>query len=294
MASAGVWLTASRPKTLGAAVGPVVMGTAAAAAAGGLHIPSAVAALLGALLIQVGTNLANDYFDYKRGADSEERIGPVRVTQAGLVDPPQVLKATVLVYGAAVLVGAYLAARAGWPVVIIGLSSILWGILYTAGPLPLGYVGLADPFVLVYFGPVAVAGTYYVQCLSVDWRVAAVGFAPGLFSVGILTVNNLRDIEGDRRAGKKTLAVRLGRRGARIQYTICILLGALLPLIVGLAAAWPPVRSGALCASVLLAAAPVLRTVWRKDTGHDLNRALAQTGFLLLLLSACFSTGLFL
>ena len=182
----------------------------------GFHAPAAFCCLLGALLIQVATNYANDYGDYIRGADTDERLGPVRATGAGLVTPAAMKRATGIAFAMALLPGLYIVYRGGWPFVLVGLLSISCGLLYTFGPVPFGYTGLADVVVLVFFGPVAVGGTYYVQALHIDWRVLVAGLAPGLFSVAILTVNNLRDIDTDRRAGKKTLAVRFGRTFARV------------------------------------------------------------------------------
>jgi len=198
------WVLAGRPKTLPAALVPVIMGTAMAYGDGVYHIPAALAALLGALLIQIGTNFVNDYADFKKGTDNGERIGPLRVTQAGLVTPTQMKFAIALVFFLTVLAGLYLVYRGGWPVVIIGVLSIVSGALYTAGPYPLGYLGLGDIFVLIFFGPVALAGTYYVQALTINWIVILAGLAPGLLSVAILTVNNLRDIDGDKSREKNT------------------------------------------------------------------------------------------
>ena len=198
-----IWIMAARPKTLWAAVAPVAMGIAMAADAGGMHIPAALAALFGAVMIQIGTNLANDYFDYRKGTDQPGRLGPTRVTQAGLVTPHAMRIAITVTFSLAVVAGAYLVWRGGWPIVAVGLLSILFGFLYTAGPYPLGYNGLGDIFVLIFFGPVAVGGTYYVQTLDINTAVLIAGLAPGLFSVAILTVNNLRDIGTDAEAGKK-------------------------------------------------------------------------------------------
>lgn len=289
MSTAAVWLMAARPKTLFAAAAPVIIGTAMAIKAGGFHLPAALAAFLGALLIQIGTNFANDYSDFKSGADAGPRLGPIRVTQAGLVTPSQMKAATTLVFALALLVGIYLVYRGGWPIVVIGLSSILFGVLYTAGPWPLGYNGLADLFVLIYFGPVAVGGTYYVQTHAFSPDVILTGFAPGLFSVGILTINNLRDIETDRRAGKKTLAARFGRTFARIEYLTVMTIAVLIPaVLVTFAGARPFVLIASL---TLLAAIPAGRTALRAPDGPTLNNLLATTGRLLLLYSVLFSIG---
>jgi len=265
---ARVWLLASRPKTLPAAVAPVVIGTAMAVRDGAFHAMFALAALVGAVLIQIGTNLANDYADFRSGVDSGERLGPMRVTQAGLVTPTAIKRATALVFCLALLIGIHLVWRGGWPVVIIGLSSILFGILYTAGPYPLGYNGLGDVFVLIFFGPVAVAGTYYVQALDAPLPVMIAGLAPGLFSVGILTVNNLRDIDNDIRAGKRTLPARFGRTFARWEYAVCVLAASILPSVLWLTGVGGV--STLLTLLVPLAALPVLRTVkeayWHRES----------------------------
>jgi 1,4-dihydroxy-2-naphthoate octaprenyltransferase len=284
-----VWIMASRPKTLWAGIAPVIIGTVMAYDAGGFHPWSALAALFGALMIQVGTNFANDYSDHARGTDRVDRIGPVRVTQAGLVPPETMKKATIVVFSLAFLAGIYLAYRGGWPVVIIGLASIAFGILYTAGPAPIGYIGLADLFVLIFFGPVATGGTYYVQTLSINWIVIVAGLSPGLFSVAILTVNNLRDMATDHISGKRTLAVRLGRRFARIEYASAIVIASILPLILMVRpdeTYWP-----ILTLLVLPVARPTIKQVFSTTDGETLNEALATTGRLLLVFSLLFSLG---
>jgi len=284
-----IWISAARPKTLFAAAAPVIIGTAMACGDHGFHLFAALAAFMGAILIQIGTNFANDYSDFKSGADDHTRLGPTRATAAGLVTPAQMKAATVIAFGLALLIGIYLVARGGWPIVIIGLSSILWGVLYTAGPYPLGYNGLGDLFVLIYFGPVAVGGTYYVQTLDMTPAVLIAGLSPGLFSVAILTVNNLRDIESDRRTGKKTLPVRFGRSFARLEYVVSITIAALLPILLHFLTGGPVIAIGA--ALVLPAAIPAFRTVYRSEDGPALNNLLATTGKLLLLYSLLFSIG---
>jgi len=254
-----IWVLAARPKTLAAAVAPVVIGCALAEADGGFHLLSALAALCGAVLIQIGTNFANDYFDYKKGSDTDDRLGPLRVTQAGLVKPSTMKAATALVFALAILIGVYLVWRGGWPIVTIGLLSILFGLLYTAGPYPLGYHGLGEVFVLVFFGPVATAGTYYVQTLDISLPALLIGLSPGLFSVAILTVNNLRDLENDRKAGKRTLAVRYGHRFAVAEYRWSIILACLLPLPIVLLLKQEP--WAAVSCLTLLLAIPSLRTI---------------------------------
>jgi len=253
------------------------------------HWPSALAALAGAVLIQIGTNFANDYFDYTKGADRHERLGPTRVTQAGLVKPASMRIATVVVFSLALLVGVYLVWRGGWPIAVIGVLSILFGVMYTGGPYPLGYHGLGDAFVLIFFGPVAVGGTYYVQALDINSTVLLAGLPPGLFSVAILTVNNLRDIDSDRLAGKKTLAVRLGRTFARVEYMLSIVFASLAPLIFYLAARRHLFTS--LTILVLLATVPSIKRVFSETGGLTLNNVLGSTGKLLLLYSVIFSVG---
>jgi len=281
-------MLAARPKTLPAAAAPVLIGMAMAFADHVFSLLPALAALVGALLIQIGTNFANDYFDYKQGIDTHERLGPLRVTQAGLVSPSAMRKATAVVFAAALLIGIYLVWRGGWPIVIIGLLSILFGVLYTAGPYPLGYNGWGDLFVLIFFGPVAVGGTYYVQALTAPTYVLVAGLAPGLLSVAILVVNNVRDLDNDRAAGKKTLAVRFGRTFTIAQYICCILLAVSTPLALVLLFD----RGGyALIAAVtLFPALLVIRQVITRQ-GRPLNDTLAATGQLLLLYSILFSIG---
>ncbi len=285
----GVWILAARPKTLWAAIAPVLIGTAMAFEVGAGHWLSALAVLAGAVLIQIGTNFTNDYFDFKKGADQHERLGPMRVTQAGLVKPQSMKTATAIVFSLAVLVGIYLVWRGGWPIAIIGVVSILFGIMYTGGPYPLGYHGLGDIFVLIFFGPVAVGGTYYVQALDINSMVLLAGLPPGLFSVAILTVNNLRDIESDRLAGKKTLAVRFGRTFARMQYLLAITVATLMPVFFYLATRQHPYSL--LMPLLLLAAVGAIKAVFVKTDGPTLNNVLATTGKLLLLYSIIFSIG---
>lgn len=283
-----IWALAARPKTLWAAISPVIIGTAMAVENGGFHMLSALAALFGAVMIQVGTNYANDYFDYKKGADEKDRLGPTRVTQAGLVSPSAMKTATIVVFALATVAGLYLVWRGGIPILVIGLLSIAFGVFYTAGRYALGYTGLADLFVLLFFGPVAVGGTYYVQTLQINPVVVMAGVAPGLFSVAILTVNNLRDIDGDREVGKKTLPVRLGATFARYEYLLSVVIAATIPSAIY----WTTDRGGyaIFALAVILAAIPSFRTVFR-STGTVLNEVLAATGRLLLLYAIIFSIG---
>jgi len=283
------WVLAARPKTLWAAVGPVMIGTAMAHGEGGMHGYSAWGCLIGAILLQIGTNFCNDYADFKKGADSSGRVGPARAVASGWISPAQMLNATILVFALAAIICGYLAYRGGWPVILLGILSIAAGIIYTAGPYPLAYVGLGDLFVLVFFGPVAVAGTYYLQTTEFSWLPALAGLGPGLLSVAILTVNNLRDVEGDRAVGKRTLVVRFGVLFGRVEYASCIIIAAVIPLLMVYLSG--PSRSNSLVASLIIIAAwPVLRLVFLRS-GRDLNPGLGMTALLLLVYSLSFSMG---
>ena len=271
---------AARPRTLPAAIAPVLVGTSLAIRYGTFHPFAFIAALLGAILIQIGTNLSNDYSDARRGADSDERIGPVRVTAGGLVPPRQVLIATYLTFGAAVLCGAYLIAVAGWALLAVGAASILAGVLYTGGPRPYGYEGLGEVFVFLFFGLVAVTGSYFVQRRGLPWQAFVLAVPVGLLIAAILVVNNARDIDTDRRAGKRTLAVRLGRERTRVLFVAMI--------AVAFVTSWVPWFAGALSPwlFVTAAAAPlaigVVQTVRTHADGPSLNEALARTAKLAL------------
>ena len=233
------WVLAARPKTLTAAVAPVLVGTGLATHDGALAILPAAAALLGAVLIQIGTNFANDYYDFVRGADTEDRVGPIRVTQAGLLPPESVRNAMVVVLTSAVLVGVYLVAVGGWPIVWVGVASVACAILYTGGPFPLAYHGLGDVFVFVFFGLVAVGGTHFVQTLFWSPDVLLAGAAVGSLNTAILVVNNLRDVETDARVGKRTLAVRLGPTLTKAEFGLLILVALVAPVVGVLFFDWP-------------------------------------------------------
>src|SRR5687767_15192676 len=224
-----IWLMAARPRTLPAAVAPVLVGTALAATESTFRWLTFVAAIVGALFIQIGTNLSNDYSDARRGADTEDRLGPVRVTAGGLVPPRQVLVATWVAFGLAVLAGTYLIATAGWELLLVGAASILAGVLYTGGPRPYGYEGLGEVFVFLFFGVVAVAGSYFAQVERVTWEAFALAVPVGLLAAAILVVNNVRDVDTDRRAGKRTLAVKLGRERARLLFGAMVVLAFAAP-----------------------------------------------------------------
>jgi 1,4-dihydroxy-2-naphthoate octaprenyltransferase len=271
---------AARVRTLPAAIAPVLVGTSLALGAEHFHPLAFVAALLGAIFIQVGTNLSNDYSDARRGADSEDRLGPVRVTAGGLVPPRQVLVATYVSFGLAVACGAYLVAVAGPELLAVGAASILAGVLYTGGPRPYGYEGLGEVFVFLFFGIVAVTGSYFVQVQELPWQAFVCAVPVGLLASAILVVNNVRDIDTDARAGKRTLAVRLGRRRTRTLYGLMLagaFLTAPLPWLLGSMRAWLFLPWLA-----LPLAARVLRTVRTRSDGPALNQALAMTGLLQL------------
>jgi 1,4-dihydroxy-2-naphthoate octaprenyltransferase len=285
-----VWLLAARPRTLPAAAAPVLVGTALATARGVARPLPALAALVGALLIQVATNLANDYYDFVRGADTADRVGPTRVTQAGLLSPGAVRRGMVAALASALAVGVYLVVVGGWPVVLIGLSALACAVLYTGGPFPLAYHGLGDVFVFVYFGLIAVAGTYYVQALAFPAEAWWAGVGAGALSTALLVVNNLRDLGTDALAGKRTLAVRLGRGGTRIEYTLLLLVAATVPAVGMAAFAWPP-ASGAAWVGVL-AALPALRRVWTFQEPAELMPALGGTARALLVWAVGLSLGL--
>lgn len=282
-----VWLLAIRPRTLWAAFVPVAIGTAIAVDDEAVHWISAILALFGAAAIQIGTNLVNDYSDFRKGADTDQRKGPIRVTQSGLLRPRAVLGGAVVAFAFALAVGGYLIYRGGLPILTIGLVSIAAGILYTAGPKPLAYMGLGDIFVLVFFGPIAVAGAHYVQSLSWSWTAAAAGLGPGLLSVAMLSVNNLRDIEEDRQAGKRTLAVRFGTQFARWEYVGCIVAAGVVPVALYLstgAHVWSLLAGGA-----LLLALPTFGRVLSGISGQDLNPLLGFTGRLSIAYAIVFS-----
>ena len=226
-----LWIEAARPKTLSAAFAPVLMATILAYSEGVFHLWSAIAALFGAFFIQIGTNFANDYFDYKKGGDISERIGPQRLTHRGLVTPNAMKKAMLLSFALAFIIGIYLVSRGGWPIVFLGLSSLLLGVIYTGGPFPLAYHGLGDIFAFLFFGPIATWGTYYVQALEHSNLALAFGAAQGLFSVALLSINNLRDIDEDRKTGKNTLIARFGATFGETEYLASISLALVSPLL---------------------------------------------------------------
>ena len=286
-----LWLVAARPRTLPAAVAPVLVGTALAASEGVFRPLVFVAAVVGSVFIQVGTNLSNDYSDARRGADTEDRLGPVRVTSGGLMPPRRVLVGTWVAFAIAAAAGGYLVAVSGWELLVVGAASILAGVLYTGGPRPYGYEGLGELFVFAFFGVVAVAGSYFAQTERLEWEAFALSVPVGLLAAAILIVNNVRDIDTDRRAGKRTLAVKLGRAGARRLFVAALAVAFLAPVATWLAgglSAWILVS---LAAAPL--AAPLTRTVLTRVDGPSLNAALGRAGALLAMFSLLLAGGVF-
>lgn len=284
-----IWLMAARIPTLSAAVTPVLVGSAAAWSYGGFRPLVMLAALVSALLIQIGSNLANDLFDFKKGADTEKRLGPVRVTQAGLLTPQQVERGMWVTFSLAFLAGLYLVAVGGWPILAVGLISIAAAVLYTGGPWPLAYHGLGDVFVFIFFGVVAVCGTFYVHTGTIDTVALLASLPVGMIVTAILVANNLRDIETDRQAGKRTLAVRLGARATKGQYIVLLSLAYLMTLWMGVqgwasSLYWLP--------WLTLPLAVRLVRIILTQTGRDLIPALKGTGALHLLFGLLFAASL--
>jgi 1,4-dihydroxy-2-naphthoate octaprenyltransferase len=287
-----LWIVASRPRTLPAAVAPVLVGTALAISEDELRPLAFAAALIGSVFIQVGTNLANDYSDARRGADTEDRLGPVRVTAGGLMPPQRVLTGTYVAFAVAVAAGAYLAYVAGPEMLAVGVVSIAAGVLYTGGPRPYGYAGLGEVFVFLFFGLVAVTGSYYVQTEDLTAESLALAVPVGLLAAAILVVNNVRDIDTDRRAGKRTLAVKLGRAGARRLFAAMLAISYAVP--VAIAAAGGLSWWALLPLASLPLVPPLWKTVSTRTDGPSLNGALAGTGRLLAVFSLLLSAGILL
>jgi 1,4-dihydroxy-2-naphthoate octaprenyltransferase len=298
------WLMAARPHTLPAAAAPIFVGVGLALRDGVFAPLPALAAFVGATLIQIGTNFANDYYDAVKGADTDDREGFTRVTAGGLIEPGEVKRAMYLTFAAAILVGTYLVYVGGVPILVIGLLSVASGIAYTGGPYPLGYHGLGDLFVFVFFGVVAVTGTYYVQAVTTLAGAFPTGVPEGAvpfaavvaslpiagISTAVLVVNNIRDKEEDAQTGKRTLAVRFGYTFSRLEYAGLLALAYVVPV-------WFSVQQGATLSvflpylSLPLAVA-VTRTVSTETSGEELNPALSRTGQLLALYALLFGVGL--
>lgn len=287
--SAKAWLLASRPQTLTAALVPVVVGTAVAQASGGVRLGPAAAALFGAFMIQIATNFANDVFDHEKGADTHERLGPTRAVQAGLLTPREVRVGMAVSILLAVLSGLYLTAVAGWPIVVIGVLSVLSGVAYTGGPYPLGYHGLGDIFVFVFFGLVAVCGTVFVQTGAVPPLALLASVPVGAIATAVLVVNNVRDRSTDVTAGKRTLAVRFGRRFGVVEYALLLALAYAAPVVA--VVAFQRSFFTLLPLLTLPIGIQLTRTLATTE-GKPLNACLASTAKLLLLHGALFSAGL--
>ena len=286
-----LWLVAARPRTLPAAVAPVLVGTALAVSEDVFRPLAFAAALVGSIFIQIGTNLSNDLSDARRGADTEDRLGPVRVTAGGLMPPRRVLIGTYVAFGVAVVCGLYLTTVAGWEILVIGTISIVAGVLYTGGPRPYGYEGLGELFVFLFFGIVAVTGSYFVQTEELRWEAFVLSVPVGLLASAILVVNNVRDVDTDRRAGKRTLAVKLGRERAARLFAVMVVIALAVPVGLAIARGWPWVLLA--LASIPLAP-PLVRTVATRRDGPALNDALAQTGRLLAVFSFLLTLGVVL
>ena len=286
------WVLASRPQTLTVALAPVLLGAALASEVAPVKIPLLLAAMLGAVCIQIGTNLFNDYADHKKGADGEDRLGPPRACANGWLEPSHVLAAVWVTFALAMIAGLYLAFAAGWPIVVIGIASLLCGLAYTGGPWPLAYLGIADLFVFVFFGLVAVGGTYFVLTGTLSSTAVLGGAMLGCLATAVLAVNNLRDRVGDRKAGKRTLAVRYGDAFARNQYAVLITAPALMVVLVALFL--PGAGIGWL--------APLALTPWlvqlARDAfrlnGRDLNVLLKRTAVTELAFAVLLSAGIIL
>lgn len=284
-----VWIEGARPKTLIASLSPILMGSVIAFKQGVFNPLIFFLTVLFGLTIQVGTNFANDYFDFRKGADTESRKGPRRLTQSGLVTPATMKKATAITFGIAGLAAVYLVAQGGWVIGVLATLSIVLGYLYTGGPYPLAYLGLGDVFVLIFFGPVAVAGTVYLQTHELSSIAILAGLAPGLISTAILTSNNMRDIGEDRVAGKRTLPVRFGLTFGRIEYVCCLFVAGAIPIVL---VAMTGKHFGSLLATLtLITALPLIKSALREK---QLAPLLPKTGKWMSLYTLAFLIGWFI
>jgi 1,4-dihydroxy-2-naphthoate polyprenyltransferase len=284
-----LWFKSTRPRTLSAAASPVIIGIALAFYDNKINLFIAILTLLAALLIQIGTNFANDYFDFIKGTDTEKRVGPVRLVQAGLIKKNEMLAAFIIAFTAAAALGIFLAIHGGYPVLLIGIFAIIFGILYTAGPAPLGYIGLGDVFVFIFFGIISVTGTYYLQLLKIDIIVIIASLAPGFLSTAILTANNIRDIKTDKEAGKRTLIARFGYNFGLFEYLFCIIGAHLIPVILVLITK-SHYFSLISVLTIIMAVKPVKIMLSRPDP-KNLIPVLGKTGQILLVFSVLFSIG---
>ena len=287
-----IWLRATRPQTLAASVVPVMVGGAIAWDLESFRADTTLVALLCAILIQIGTNFANDYYDFVKGADTEERIGFERATALGLVSPKAMLTATILTMALAFMVGLYLVWIGGWIVLLIGVLSLLFGILYTGGPYPLGYNGLGDIFVFIFFGIIAVTGTYYVNALEWNSLSLLASLPVGALCVNILVVNNLRDIHQDKVSGKRTLGVLFGEDTLKIEYLVLIFLAFLIPFI------FYHFYTFRLWIMLPYLSLPIgwslVKKIWYHDDKRELNKTLERTAQFMILFGLLFSLGIIL
>ncbi len=280
------WILASRPKTLPAAISPVLLGLALAYHNNQLNILVGSLTLLASILIQIGTNLANDAYDFLSGADNENRMGPKRATNSGLLNPKVVLNKMRLVFLFSIIIGCYLAYIGGWPIVLIGLLAILSGIAYTGGPYPLGYNGLGDIFVFVFFGLIAVPGTYYLQTNTVSYESVLVGILCGSFSTAILVVNNVRDLNTDKKSNKKTIAVILGKKFCEFEYFLMLLLGLSIPVYLNI---FLNFKNSMLLVLVTIPIAIKLILELHFEVGKKLNSVLERTARLYMIITIILS-----
>jgi len=280
------WILASRPKTLPAAISPVILGLALAYHNNQLNILVGSLTLLASILIQIGTNLANDAYDFLSGADNENRMGPKRATNSGLLNPKVVLNKMRLVFLFSIIIGCYLAYIGGWPIVLIGLLAILSGIAYTGGPYPLGYNGLGDIFVFVFFGLIAVPGTYYLQTNTVSYESVLVGILCGSFSTAILVVNNVRDLNTDKKSNKKTIAVILGKKFCEFEYFLMLLLGLSIPVYLNI---FLNFKNSMLLVLVTIPIAIKLILELHFEVGKKLNSVLERTARLYMIITIILS-----
>lgn len=286
-----IWIAAARPRTLPAAVAPVLAASALAWRDSDFALFPGLACLAFALLIQIGTNFANDYYDFVKGADTAERVGPRRAVAAGLVAPATMKRAMIGVFAAAFLAGLTLLGFGGWPLLAIGIASIVCGVAYTGGPYPLGYNGLGDVFVFIFFGLVAVGATYYVQTGVITPEAWIIGAGIGALAANILVVNNYRDAETDVRAGKRTLVVRFGKKAARVQFIAAHVL-ALAALVAVGAGDWHPAFVIAGAAVCILIGSLQYRCLAKSTTPAELIALLGQTGLYLALYALLLTVGL--
>tara|TARA_B110000467_G_scaffold5110_1_gene4462 strand:- start:76 stop:939 length:864 start_codon:yes stop_codon:yes gene_type:complete len=284
------WILASRLKTLPAAISPVIVGVSLAVHDSEFHLFTAFMTLLAAILIQIGANFANDVYDFLKGSDREDRLGPIRATQSGLISPENMKKGMWLVFTLAICVGFYLASIGGWPIVCIGLISIASGIAYTGGPYPLGYHGWGDVFVFIFFGIIAVPGTYYLQTGFVSDYSILFGISLGALSTAILIVNNLRDADTDVKSGKRTLAVRFGKSFVRMEYIVMMILAFAIPIYI--LQLWDEFSL-----YIILFLIPIsirhIQSLY-SETGESLNLVLVNTAKFLFHFSILLSIGLIL